>query len=107
MRKIPRAPSNLQKAGKVFWKKIHSEYLFETAHDLERLVQACGCLDQIAGGEARIKEEGLFQKDRYGQIKEHCAVKLIRDNRILFARLIREIGLDLEKPKESRPPRQY
>jgi len=40
-------------------------------------------------------------------VKEHPAAKVIRDNRIIFCRIIRELALDIETPSESRPPRAY
>ncbi len=41
------------------------------------------------------------------QVREHPAAKALRETRLLFCRLVRELGLDLEPPEESRIPRQY
>ena len=105
--KIPRTPSGLESPGKKFYKKIMHEYEMEESHDLERLFMACRCLDEISESEKIVKEEGRFILDRFKQKKEHPAAKAIRENKVLFCRIIRELGLDLVVPGDSRPRRQY
>ena len=105
--KAAKTPAGLQANGCKFWEKILGEYILEEAHDLERLSMACKCLDDIHQGEEQIKLDGMYVRDRYGQVKEHPAAKVIRDNRIIFCRIIRELALDIETPSESRPPRAY
>jgi P27 family predicted phage terminase small subunit len=100
-----RAPSGLGKEGKKFWKQLSGEYDFET-HHLKILENACHCLDRIEQAKEQIEKDGLYVPDRYGALKEHPAGKTERDNRALFARLLRELGLDIEF-HESRPSRQY
>jgi len=97
---------NLGKQGRAFWKRVQADFAMEDAHDLERLTMAARCLDDIAEAEQQIEKDGPFVRDRYGQIKEHPAGKVIREHRIIFCRIVRELGLDLDIP-ESRPPRQY
>ncbi len=105
--KIPRAPNGLKGPGKRFWKKVLSEYDLQESCDTERLFMACRSLDEIADSEAVIKVEGLFIEDRFKQKREHPAGKVIRENKTLFCRIIRELGLDIVPPGDSRPPRQY
>ena len=50
-----------------------------------------------------IERDGLTFVDRHGSIKPHAAVSIEKDSRTAFARMIREIGLDLAEPA-SRPP---
>jgi len=107
MKKIKEAPADLGAAGKKFWQEVMSEYALEEAHDLARLSLAAASLDDIDLGERQIKIDGMYIFDRYGGLKEHPAAKAIRDNRILFCRIIRELALDIETPGESRPPRLY
>ena len=104
--KTPRAPTGLKTPGKKFWRKVLSEYQLEEAHDLERLFQACGCLDQINECEEIVKTEGRFVLDRFLQKKENPASKAVRDNKVLFCRILRELALDIAVP-DSRIPRQY
>lgn len=101
-----RTPAGLKAPGKRFFKKVMGEYELEDTHDLERLTQACKCLDEIGEAEAIIEAEGRFIEDRFKQRREHPAAKSIRDARTLFFRAVRELALDVEVP-ESRPPRRF
>lgn len=99
-----RTPTGLKAAGKKFFRKVLSEYDLTDHHDIERLVQACKCLDEINEAEELIEVEGRFILDRFSQRREHPAAKAIRDARTLFFRAVRELALDVE-PLDSRPPR--
>ncbi|MFC1580040.1 hypothetical protein ACFL4N_03930 [Thermodesulfobacteriota bacterium] len=107
MNDIPRCPKGLRKKGKEFFRKVVREYTFTEAHDLERLFQACGCLDTIGDAEEKVTQYGMFIQDRFNQIKESPAMKIIRDHKMLFCRIIRELNLDVALPGDPRPPRQY
>ena len=104
--KTPKAPPGIGKIGSGFWKKSLNEYELSEAHDLERLAMACKCLDDECQAEKRVKADGMFITNRYGSVIEHPACKTIRDTRLLFVKIIRELGLDLQN-QDSRPPRQY
>jgi P27 family predicted phage terminase small subunit len=105
--KLIRVPRGLKAAGKKFWKKVLSEYELQDSHDLERLAMACKCLDDLVEIEERVETDGRFVKNRYGTPVEHPGCKMIRDNRMLFIKIIRETGLDLTTVTDARPPRQY
>ena len=100
-------PPNLGKEGSAFWLNVLAENEIEDSHDLQRLAMACKCLDDLAIAEGRVIIEGMFIQNRYGNITEHPAVKTVRDTRLLFVKIIREMGLDLVDVKDTRPPRQY
>lgn len=104
--KIQKAPKGINSKGRKFWRKVLSEYELADAHDLERLAMACKCLDTLADAEERVKLDGLFSINRYGSTVEHPGIKMIRDNRMLFVKIIRELNLDIPAP-EPRPPRSY
>jgi phage terminase small subunit len=103
MTKIP----DLKSRGSQFWKRVTEQYELVEEPDLERLKMACGCLDEIADCERVIKKNGLFIENRYGGLIENPAQKVIRDTRLLFVRIIREMGFDLATVPESRPRRRY
>lgn len=84
-----------------------TEFLIEKQHDLERLSMAAKCLDDVQAAEDQIEIDGRFTKNRYGNVIESPAAKVIRDTRLLFVKIIRELGLDLTNAPESRPPRKY
>lgn len=100
---LPKPPTTLSKAGKLFWKKVIADFDLEP-HHMEILKQACLCLDDLNLAEAALKEHGRYFKDRYDQWKEHPAAGDAKQLRGLFQRLVRELGLDVNVP-ESRPPR--
>jgi hypothetical protein len=100
-------PKSLKEKGKKFYKKILSEYVFENSHHFQFLEQAAVCLDRIYEAGKLLENEGRIVKDRFGQPREHPAAKMERDNKILFARLLRELGLDLAKAEAPRPPTLY
>jgi hypothetical protein len=100
-------PKNLKKAGRKFFRKVQLEYVFEEEHDIERLIQAASCLDEISNAEQVLENEGRFFKTKSGIIREHPALKAIRDFRTLFVRIVRELGLDLETTQPPKPPGQY
>jgi hypothetical protein len=106
MRKL-KTPTGLKKRGMAFWKQTNREFVFEERHIFERLEMAAKCLDEIADAEAAIKKDGLFITDRYGSLREHPGVKVCRDNRTLFCRIIRELGLDLTTGPDSKIPAKY
>lgn len=100
-------PKNLKSVGRKFYRKVQLEYVFDETHDIERLVQAAACLDEIAYAEQILEREGRFFKTKSGIIREHPALKAIRDFRTLFVRIVRELGLDLQNVDPPRPPTKY
>jgi phage terminase small subunit len=101
--KLPKPPKGLGLSGKIFWKKIVSEFEIDMAQDFERLRVACDCLDQIFEAKKTIVKDGRFIKDRFQQVREHPGLKTVRDCQIVFLRAVRELNLSVEVP-ESRPP---
>ena len=104
--KVPRAATHLQNDGKKFWKQVLTEFQLQDPHHLKILQSACSCLDRIVQAREEIKKEGPYILDRFEQKKEHPAQKTERDNKVLFARLVRELQLDIP-PEDPRPARQY
>jgi len=100
----PRSPSHLSRSSRDFWLHIERTYELDD-HHRELLTLACECLDRIEQARQLIKAEGLTIDDRFEQKKPHPALAIERQNKIAFARLIREIGLD-EGPPDPRPPRR-
>jgi len=105
--KIPKSSIKLDKVGAKFRREVLKEYTFTDTHDIRRLDLASHCLDRIEECRAVIETEGVFIKDRFEQKKEHPAVKCERDQKVVFCRILRELNLDIETPKENRPPSLY
>lgn len=63
-------------------------------HHLAGLSLAADCLDRIQTAKDALRKDGDFVLDRYGQKKEHPAARTLRENKVVFSRLIRELKLD-------------
>jgi P27 family predicted phage terminase small subunit len=96
----------LKRKGREFYNKVITEYEFSDAHDLERLLMACKTLDNIEDAEKQLKADGLYITNRYGNVTEHPAMRTIKDLRLLFIKIIRELGMDIPA-QDSRPPGRY
>jgi hypothetical protein len=102
MRHIP-AHLTPKGPGSKFWKKVLGEFELEDPHHLQLLDMACGCLDRIHEAQKEIEADGAFIPNRFGISMEHPGQKVERDNKILFARCIRELCLDSISPEEAYP----
>jgi phage terminase small subunit len=99
------APAHLRPDTAAWWESVASDYALE-AHLLRILSLAAEAWDR--GQEAReaIAKHGPVYVDRFDQPRARPEVAIERDSRISFARLVRELALDLDPPDEpGRPPR--
>jgi phage terminase small subunit len=99
----PRPPKHLQRATTKWWRAVVEEYEL-AGHHLRLLTLAAEAWDR--GEQARqALETGLTFSDRFGQPHARPEVNIERDSRIAFARLIRELDLDVDAPSGGvRPP---
>jgi len=103
-RKSPlRPPRHLSKSSKRWWAKIIGTWQLEP-HHVELLSQAAGCLDRMEAARLVVATEGAIIRDRFNIPREHPAAKQERDEKLLFAKLCREMNLDPEPSEPSRPP---
>ena len=63
--------------------------------------------DRAQEARRMIERDGPIQTDRFGQRKPHPAIHIEAVAMLNFAKLLRETGIDLNKPDDPRPPRQY
>jgi P27 family predicted phage terminase small subunit len=104
--KTPKPPDHLKFNDRKFWRGVLRDYEITEHHDLKLLAEACSCIDRIDEARQEIEKVGSYYIDRFGQPKEHPGQRTERDNKILLARLLRELCLDIEPPA-SRPPGLY
>ena len=98
------APKHLRSETAAWWQSVAADFELE-AHHLRLLTLACEAWDR--GQEAReaLGDQGIIVEDRFGQPRAHPAVAIQRDSTIAFARMLRELALDVEPPREAhRPP---
>ena len=101
----PQAPVFLAEAGRAFWTRVLREFELD-GPSLELLALACKQADRAAEARAILAAQPLTYRDRFDAPKEHPAVAIERNATIAFARLVRELALDVEPPADSRPPRR-
>lgn len=99
-----RPPSHLRTATAKWFRQVLTDYELED-HHIRLLTLAAEAWDRSCQAREVIDAQGLTFSDRFGQPKARPEVAIERDSRIGFARLLRELDLDVEAPSEAnRPP---
>jgi phage terminase small subunit len=99
-----RAPAHLRPTTREWWGDVVAEFDLED-HHLKLLTLAAEAWDRACQAREIIDRDGLTYTDRFEQPKARPEVGIERDSRIGFARLLRELDLDVDGPSEaSRPP---
>jgi phage terminase small subunit len=97
------APKHLQPATRQWWESVNTAYALEDHH--RRLLTLAGeAWDRAQQAREAVSAHGLTFLDRWGSVKARPEVAIERDSRIGFARLLRELALDVSPPDDSRPP---
>ena len=91
-------------ATRRWYEQVSAEFELESHH--LRLLQLAGeTWDRLRQASAVLDKTGLVFTDRHGSQRPRPEVKIEHDCKTLFARLLRELGLDVRDPDEPRPPR--
>ena len=99
------APGHLQPATQAWYRGVVERWDLEEHHRM--LLQAAGeSWDRLQQARALLDHDGLTVETQQG-VKGHPAIAVERDSRLAFARLIRELDLDLDPPAAAdvRPPK--
>jgi P27 family predicted phage terminase small subunit len=96
-------PSHLRAETKKWFTSVLDDYELED-HHIRLLILACESWDRATQARETIAEHGIFYTDRLGSPRKHPAVSVEESARIAFARLVRELSLDVEPPEASRIP---
>jgi phage terminase small subunit len=97
-------PAHLSPASRAWCEAVSAEYALEAHHE-RLLILAAGAWDQAEDARARLAADGTYLEDRFGMLRPHPAVAVLRDARAAFARLTRELGLDIDTSQPNRPPK--
>jgi P27 family predicted phage terminase small subunit len=103
MSEKPKPPKHLSAESRRWFTQISTDYELES-HHLKLLQAAAECWDRVQEARKLLAKDGVCFTDRHGHIRPHPATQMERDNKTLFARLLRELALDVEEPNASRPP---
>ena len=100
---LPKPPAHLKAPTKVWFKHVTDAYELEK-HHVRLLTLAAEAWDRCEQAREGLAG-GLTYVDRFGAPHARPEVAIERDSRIAFARLIRELDLDVEPPSgAARPP---
>ncbi|MHA6297851.1 P27 family phage terminase small subunit [Devosia sp. CAU 1758] len=98
-------PGHLQPATRKWFTSVLADYDMDP-HHIRLLTLAGEAWDRGQAAREIIDRDGMTFDDRFGQPKARPEVGIERDSRIGFARLLRELALDVEGPTETpRGPR--
>jgi hypothetical protein len=97
-------PPHLRPATRDWFASVIADYELEE-HHLRLLTLAGEVWDRGQQAREVLDREGLTYLDRFSAPRARPEIAIERDSRIAFARLVRELALDVETPPEpSRPP---
>ena len=102
----PKPPAHLRTVTKDWWQDVLNWYELEP-HHVRLLTLACESWDRGVDAREAITQHGAVFTDRFGQPRARPEIAIERDSRVAFARLLRELGLDLDEPPESRTHRVH
>lgn len=100
----PKPPAHLAKQTQAWWRSVVADFVLEE-HHLRLLTLAGESWDRCEQARRALKKHGLTYVDRLKNVRARPEVSIERDSRIAFARLLRELDLDVAPPVEpQRPP---
>lgn len=101
--KDQKPPKYLSKAAKAWWTEINDTYVLEAAQVLT-LTECATAWDRCQQAREALEAAGsLTFEDRFGRPQVRPEVGIERDSRLAYARLMRELNLEVGA-SESRPP---
>ena len=98
----PKAPAHLKAATRRWFNAIVDAYEFE-AHHIKLLTLAAEAWDRAVAAREAIDRYGLTYVDRFDAPRMRPEIAIERDSRLAFARLLRELRLDVA-PDDRRVP---
>ena len=97
-------PKHLTPETATWWSSVMDEFELEE-HHVRLLTLACEAYDAAKDARKVLQNEGKVFVDRFGQPKPRPEVATQRDSAISFARLLRDLDLDVDMiAARSRPP---
>lgn len=103
MLKKPKAPAHLKDATRAWWRNVMRTWTLEE-HHVRVLTLAAEAYDRATDAQSLLQNDGLVIGGREGGMRPHPAVAIRRDAEISFARLLRELDLDVEAPSAASRP---
>ncbi len=102
-RNQPPPPDHLLPETAKWWSSVIADYDLEP-HHVRLLTLAAEAWDRTEQARVALAEHGLTFEDRFGQPRARPEVAIERDSRVAFARLLRELALDVDEPAAATRP---
>ena len=99
----PSAPTYLQPATRDWWTSVVTRWELEP-HHIRLLTLAAEAWDRGQQAREHVLRDGLTTATKDGGLRAHPALRVESDCRLAFARLVRELDLDLEAPPAASRP---
>jgi len=93
-----KVPEHLRPASKAWFRQVMRNYELEP-HHIRLLTLACEAFERAEDAQKTLGKEGLIYLDRFGSPHPRPEVKIKEQAEIIFARLLRDLALDVEPPK--------
>ena len=100
---IEKPPKHLRPATKAWFSSVLAEYQLEP-HDIRLLILAAESWDRCCEARELLSAHGLTFIDRYGSPRARPEAAIESQSRIAFARLCRELDLDVDPPAQGKRP---
>ncbi len=98
----PHAPAHLSAPTASWWVDVVTTWDLDQ-HHVRLLTLAAEAFDRAVQARQVIARRGMTFKDRFGQPKPRPEIAIERDSRTAFARLLRELDLDIDAPADNEP----
>src|SRR3954468_15045165 len=98
-----RPPRHLSDESRAWFAVVTKDFDLES-HHFKLLQAACESWDRAQQAREILLRDGITFVDRHGHIRPNPAANIERDSKALFARLLRELGLDVVEAEGPRPP---
>lgn len=98
------APKNLSPEARQWWERIATEYNLSDEAGLLLLQTALEAFDSMRAAQEAVKNDGQVLRDRWGQIRAHPLLTVVRDSRSQMLMALKHLNLDLE-PLRAGPGR--
>ncbi|MGM4892314.1 P27 family phage terminase small subunit [Tardiphaga sp. 839_C3_N1_4] len=100
---VTKPPAHLRPETAKWFASVVADYDLDS-HHLKLLALASEAWDRCTQAREAIAQHGMTYTDRFDAPRARPEVAIERDSRTGFARIVRELGLDVSPPSETRPP---
>jgi len=96
------APKHLRPETRRWWRTVIQSYELEP-HHLKLLTACAEAWDRMQEARETLARDGAYYRNRFSEPRPHPALAVERDSKTTFARMLRELRLDVPVP-DDRPP---